>query len=206
MTTTWDPSYKTGSVTLSGGNLVATASAAGHGAGSNTVVTGKGYIEFLCEAGRQAVGLIVKDLAGHPADTSASISIYTDGTTGYFGLYDADAGIGSVSFAPGDRVCLAYDVAAELAWFRVNNGNWNNSGSANPAAGVGGLDVGRDMTAANTVLWLYSDQSGAKATINAGASAFTYTPPSGFAGPDAPVTAGLILPSPIRPFMHNLAR
>lgn len=44
-------------------------------------------------------------------------------------------------YAVGDRVCVAVDPALRLAWFRVNGGGWNNDGLANPATGVGGINI-----------------------------------------------------------------
>jgi hypothetical protein len=35
-------------------------------------------------------------------------------------------------------LCMAVDLTAKLIWFRTGAGNWNNSGTANPATGVGG--------------------------------------------------------------------
>jgi hypothetical protein len=37
-----------------------------------------------------------------------------------------------------DRIAMAVDLDAQLVWYSVNGGNWNNSASANPATGVGG--------------------------------------------------------------------
>lgn len=39
----------------------------------------------------------------------------------------------------GTVTCVAVDIGAKLIWFRTNNANWNNSVTANPATGVGGL-------------------------------------------------------------------
>lgn len=45
------------------------------------------------------------------------------------------------TFTTGDRVSVAYDRSQLLAWFKVNAGSWNNDGTADPATGVGGIDV-----------------------------------------------------------------
>jgi hypothetical protein len=37
-------------------------------------------------------------------------------------------------------VGFAVDLDAQLAWVRVQGGNWNNSGTADPATGIGGID------------------------------------------------------------------
>lgn len=45
------------------------------------------------------------------------------------------------NYAQGDIVCVAYNSGTKTIWFRVNNGSWNNDGTANPATGVGGIDL-----------------------------------------------------------------
>ncbi len=44
-------------------------------------------------------------------------------------------------FASGDLLSMAIDFAANLIWFRKNGGQWNASGTANPATGAGGFSI-----------------------------------------------------------------
>lgn len=85
------------------------------------------------------------------------------------------------SYANGDTVCVAVDPAGRLIWFRTNGGNWNNSGTADPATGAEGIDLstmafgtlypacGGVFSATPNNEWLATFTSG-----------FAQTPPSGF--------------------------
>jgi hypothetical protein len=80
----------------------------------------------------------------------------------------------------GDVFCFAIDLTARLAWIRRNNGNWNASGSADPATGVGGVVVASIVTFAPYVSFSSSSVSTDAVTANFGASSYAFTPPSGF--------------------------
>lgn len=41
----------------------------------------------------------------------------------------------------GSTVGIAVDITAKSIWFRTGSGNWNNTASANPAAGAGGFSI-----------------------------------------------------------------
>jgi hypothetical protein len=41
----------------------------------------------------------------------------------------------------GSVVEICVDIDARLFWLRVSAGNWNGSGTANPATGVGGINI-----------------------------------------------------------------
>ena len=43
--------------------------------------------------------------------------------------------------ATGNRLCVAYDYGNDKIWYRTNNGNWNNSGSDDPATNTGGISL-----------------------------------------------------------------
>jgi hypothetical protein len=63
--------------------------------------------------------------------------------------------------ASGDVICIAYDDTAKLIWARLNNNIWNNSGSADPATGVGGFVV--SITGTVKACWS-SDPAGGTAS------------------------------------------
>jgi hypothetical protein len=89
------------------------------------------------------------------------------------------------------------DPVAGLVWFRdaTANGNWNNSGTANPATGAGGIAF---TTSANPVYFAYIKSpsvTGGTCTVNTGTSAFSGAVPSGFSPwyaslPSTPVITG----------------
>ena len=89
--------------------------------------------------------------------------------------------------APGSGgvYCLAIDLVNSRAWVRLNGGNWNNSGTANPTTNVGGVNISglfptNPAFAAMTTEQILSPL----ATVNFGASAFSFAVPSGFAAWD----------------------
>jgi hypothetical protein len=77
--------------------------------------------------------------------------------------------------ANGDIMGVAYDSATRTAWFR-NASGWLNSGD--PVAGTNGLQLTAGVTPDIPALGF--DSQAATTTINFGASAFAYTPPTGF--------------------------
>lgn len=74
---------------------------------------------------------------------------------------------------------VAVDYDAQKVWFRTPAGAnlWNNSGTANPATGVGGITFVNQ--GCNTINVFMADASSV-VTINLGDSTFTGTVPSGF--------------------------
>jgi hypothetical protein len=80
----------------------------------------------------------------------------------------------------GDVVCLAIDHPNQRLWFRKNGGNWNNSGTANPATNIGGFNISAVFTATNTFALVTFASTGLNHTANFGAATFAQTMPSGF--------------------------
>lgn len=183
--TTWNPSDKAAAVTLTGSNLIAT-STAGTIASVRAVdkqITGKFYWEYTYNtvtglttgAGALSPGFGLTTSPGAGGPVGACIVLRT-------GSIEID-GASSVSLGAitaGTVVGLAVDCAARLIWCRQGAaGNWNNSATANPATGVGGLAIslgdGIPFFPA-ACLSATSDQI----TANFGDSAFSGTVPSGF--------------------------
>lgn len=107
---------------------------------------------------------------------SNSCTYYVDG-----GFWVSDVGyVGDVdrSLIGGDLLSEAIDFDAKLAWYRLNNGLWNVSATANPATGVGGHSF------ASLTLPLYraieNQNLNVTMTVNFGASAFVKAVPAGF--------------------------
>jgi hypothetical protein len=81
----------------------------------------------------------------------------------------------------GDVIGIAVDFAAALIWFRVApSGNWNGSGTANPATGVGGFSISAIAGGALYPNFSTTSTAGEIITGNFGATGFTGTVPSGF--------------------------
>lgn len=106
--------------------------------------SGKYYVELRLTnivVGPIGVGLAGGSFtfgSGYVGGTSDSIACYSNA-----GIYINNSPSYSVATTPtnGDYICIAVDTDNARAWFRVNVGTWNNSGTANPATNTGGIDI-----------------------------------------------------------------
>lgn len=188
---TWNPADTGGNVTFSNGNLTLTSTLSGEVWMSTRATghasAGKLYFESLLTS--QGSG------TGGNGDWGIGLLPIGSGLNNFAGS-GALGGVGYLPFAGlvivngsvaatiqdgtvGNTVQFAVDLGANLMWANVNNGNWNNSGAADPATGVGGISVAGMGTAPFAPTFSYEDSSAAT-TTNFGASAFAYTVPSGF--------------------------
>jgi hypothetical protein len=195
--TVWNGSDKDAALTLSGGNLTVTL-------GSSTTsgiravdkqIAGKFYWE--CTTTTWAG---TSDSVGLAPITWARGTTMTGSVPGLTGLtrggqiYVDGAAIvsGFGTIANGSVICIAFDADARLVWYRVGSaGNWNNSASANPATGAGGVQtyLGRGIPAYPA---LGLTISGSAVTANFGDTAFVGAVPSGFT---SGFTAGASVPT-----------
>ena len=183
MPTTWNPSETDAGLSLSNGNLTYSRNTAsgktralqGHRAGKKyfeihvdqATSTGsafglsKGGVDLTAlEAGQRGVLLF-----------TGSGSLYVNGAT--------KTGPGLP--VTGSTVRFAVDFSNLQVWININGGNWNGSGTADPASNTGGYDLSAFIGSAVplfpvAIAWA----SGNAGTANFGASAFTYAMPSGF--------------------------
>lgn len=146
--TTWNPSDKSAGITLSGGDLVATATANGVGVRSIATVVTNQKVYFECvpavNANNQMFGFALTThgltvQVGNDEGSGISRSFGVRYTGVYEDFASADDGAAMPSWTTGDRVGIAYDDGTKRFWSRVNNGAWSNSGD--PAAGTGGRVV-----------------------------------------------------------------
>lgn len=185
--TTFNPSDRT-NVALSNGNLTALANATFGGARAILgEQTGKYYWEFTVSTWASSyndAGLFTANIP---------LSPQTIGTAGAGSFYVASNGAillngGTISGNPaigapaaGNVIGCAVDLTANLGWYRLGAaGNWNGSGTANPATAAGGINI----AAANVSLLfpgVLTGISGDGVTGNFGDSAFTGAVPAGFA-------------------------
>jgi large repetitive protein len=146
----WDSS--TGAFQSAGPNITlsnAGATATGTGSAIGTVhITGQWYFEVNVDAlsiinwscweagvGLGSVSVAATDLT-HNGTLSAGFQ--ADGLLAY---NSSSLGVTLGGPAVNDRYCIAIDIDNNRLWIRRNNGNWNNSASANPATGTGGLTL-----------------------------------------------------------------
>lgn len=183
---TWDNADKIG-VTLDATLLEATAttgSAGVRGLGGHN--TGKLYFEVTHTAGlAQQVGVApaAANLSGALSGSTVGVAVVLN--TGGITVNAVASGSTLGARATGDIIGIAVDLTAALIWFRVApSGNWNGSGTANPATGVGGVSIAAAGLPPGTAHHPYVSMrfaDSAKVTANFGSSAFSGTVPSGFA-------------------------
>lgn len=176
--TTWNPSDKDATITLSNGNLTAACSSVGFGAVRSVrgVSDGKYYWEVTIQTAnaRELVGVI---------DGASVINtiLGTSATSyGYFGFdgtkrNNASSTAYGATFGNGDIISVLLDMDAGTLTF------WKNGSTQGTAfTGLTGT--------------LYAAFSGGSAsfteqgTVNFGASAFTYSPPAGYLKLVSPAT------------------
>ena len=193
-TTTFDPSTIDAGITLSGGNLITSTTANGyqHTRSIANHSTGKYYWEINIAPtynglGQCAIGigdsanLHYQTVGGstYPGIDAHTAALFDNGTTLY--INNAATACLAAHFFAGDYVGIALDAGAQLIWIRDHAGgvasNWNNSGTANPATGVGGISIAAITGPYYAYAWMGNTSS---FTANFGGSAFAMTAPSGF--------------------------
>ncbi len=183
MTVAWNPSDK-GTVTLSNSNYTASTSG-----GNNEVratlshSTGKWYLEYnnvnFFGGGGGALAF---------ANSTEPLTNNSFGSPGYFGVSSSGGSFGDMGFlsmgsSPTGHVTgIAVDLTNLLIWFQYDGtGNWNGSGTADPATGTGGVSLS-GFGSPGAVFPYFWGQNSANATLNSGDGnqAFTGTVPTGF--------------------------
>ena len=102
-------------------------------------------------------GAVLTTVATTPTN---AILVYSGGSIYSNGSIVSGAGLGGRS--AGDTIAIALDLDNRLIWFRVApSGNWNNSGTANPATGVGGISTGGLFGGASSAYALIATDAGA---------------------------------------------
>jgi hypothetical protein len=188
-TTTWNPSDTGTGFTFSNGNLTleSTGGVAYFMARATTSQSsGKLYFELsITGGGAWAIGLANSSAALTtstniiPGGLTNTNSVGWDGQSN--GVFIADTKLGSSPNQASGIQQLAVDLTNGRIWVNANGGNWNNSGSASPATGVGGFSLSTLTYGAGLFPALgMTDASGITMTANFGATAFSETMPAGF--------------------------
>jgi hypothetical protein len=176
----FDPAT-TFNATLSNNNLTATHSSTASNSGARVATThgsGKYYFELkLNSAGAgDVVGLCTPaNTYNNVQSTNATvIGAFPNGNLNVFAAFAGNIG----GFIANDVIGFAIDFTAGLVWIRRNAGNWNGSGTANPATAVGGSS----FTAGTALMPVvtFGTTGGENWTGNFGATAFANTAPAGF--------------------------
>lgn len=194
MATVWGP--KSTSITLSGGNLVATCTANISAVEATRGCSGKTYWEIAVTTQSALVSIGICFLVTsfgtgtHLGEDGNHVGYRTDGLVRLNGSTLATI----MTYAQGDVISVACDPANKLLWFRKNGGNWNNSATADPATLSEGIFYG--TTSLPIVGFAVPAVTMAGATPNQAVTAtftapFTHTAPSGFSSIDSVQSAGV---------------
>lgn len=178
--TTWNPADTSANMTLSNGNLTATSTNFSVGtraaAGLNS---GKSYFEVTMANGASTADGIGIGLAS--ASLAATLPVGTAGVAPNSIFVNGVSVLAFPGITNGSIIGIAVDLTAQLIWFRIApSGNWNNSGTANPATGTGGVSISSISSGALYPIYQVGAATGHSATANFGASAFSGAVPSGF--------------------------
>lgn len=192
--TTWSATDKL-AVTLSGtNNLTATTTAVGGVRTADAVsVSGRFYFEYTCTSWNSANVLGVANASAALGSVAGNvINAAIVNFAGQIAVNNTTVQGTLGARANGNIIGTALDLTSSLIWFRVAPaGNWNGSGTANPATGAGGFSttpIGPKLFG----LFAATGGSGQNITANFGDSAFSGTVPAGF-------TAGFPVPTRAAP-------
>lgn len=189
--TTWNPSDRDPAIVLSGGNLTVGRSAGGsvHAdvRATTALTSGKLYWEVAVNtaalSGDTAIGLLNGTAPLNDwLDVGNGSGLYDDGNLYVNSLVVATPG----QWANGVVVKFAYDVSAKLLWVKTGTGNWNGSGTADPATGAGGVSLASGAGSTAFYPTVLIANTGDNMTANFGGSSFAGAIPSGFTAIDAP--------------------
>ena len=173
----WNVNDKDASIALSNGDKTATGSDGG-AVRSTTVVSngeaGKYYAELYLDDIGGGMHFGIQDTSYERNDSIAAFRLANDGEIYCFDTYATTIS----AFSNSDVMCVAWDTGAELLWFRRNDEDWNDSGTANPATGTGGIDVS-DAASVEHALKAYLS-TGTVVTLRVELNDFSETVPSGF--------------------------
>lgn len=194
--TTLNPSDTAGTITLSTGNLRAAKNSGSDWAISRatstktaglwyfeakTIVTVTNLVSTGCGVGIANSSAVIGTGNRYLGNDNNSCGVLTDG----FLRQGGAAGIiGGTSWGTANDVCcIAVDLTSRKLWFRKGPaGNWNASGTANPATGVGGYTLAAPLSsgAVYPAVCVCLNTTPDTVQINFGATAFSGAIPSGY--------------------------
>jgi hypothetical protein len=187
-TTTWNSADKA-SITLSGGDLIATKTGADADAQVRSVASrssGKVHFEatfttVITNSSSMGLGIASAShtLGGGSYVGSDLTSVGVWGDKSVY-LNGSATTLLSTNPAQGDVMAIEVDFGAALLWVKTSSStNWNNNGSADPATGTGGFNIST-LTSSPWYIICDAEQTNQAWTLNAGGSAYAFTPSSGY--------------------------
>lgn len=193
--TTWSPDNtigfggSPGTAVFSDGNRTTTVSG-GSGVIASPATyarsTGKHYFEVLFVGGpasnaNYVVGLARTNISVAPPGNDGggsggqSIGIRSDGAVFWFGFQQFTLATSLI----GQRLGVAVDLDEKLLWARVNENDWNNGPTTDPATSTGGFHY--EDTVGTEMIPIHGNVDDGQITGCFIASDHVYAPPSGFA-------------------------
>lgn len=188
--TSWSTTDKgSASLVLSGGNLTVTASGvvtANIRSIDRLASAAKFYFEITFTTGLNPfVGIASAGTPITSSIASTTNACLITGTPGTIYLNGVSTGTALGAFTAGQAAGVAVDLGNQLIWFRNSSaaGNWNNSATANPVSGTGGISIASAFGPAIPAYAFASfigASSGTAVTANFGDATFVASAPSGF--------------------------
>lgn len=183
-TTTWNPADKSATVTLSNGNLTAADLGLGQAGGVRTkasFTTQKIYAEFTVPTALANAAIGLSNASYVLTNNAIVFSANAIGAVAGGDIIAQGVTVGTYSsVAPGDVVGMATDGTGRLLWLRVNGGNWNNNGSADPSSGVGGAAVSVTGPLFPTYSTNLDGGGGADSIVARFTGPWAFAPPAGY--------------------------
>jgi hypothetical protein len=181
--TTWSPTDKTTNLTLSSGNLVASAAAGNQaGRGANGHSSGRFYFEITTTTwGTGNIGVAnPAAVFGGSGAVAGSATVSAAGAI-FIGSSSAPGTPSLGVVANGSIVGIALDCTGQLLWFRITpSGNWNGNASFAPG-GTGGVNIATILTGGVSLFpYVYLAGSPYNVRANFGDSTFNGAVPGGF--------------------------
>jgi hypothetical protein len=177
---TWNPLDMTSAITLSNGNLTLTMTATANQGIRGTLSRSSGKFYFEYTQGAAATNSVGIADATHVLTTGLGLDNVSSGysTAGVI-YYNTTLSVFVATYTTGDVIGVAVNITNGLIYY-AKNGIWQNG--ANPSLGLGGLAY---VTAAAVFpAWGTPTANVTSGTVNVGAKAFSYTPPTGFSSWD----------------------
>ncbi|WP_214471075.1 hypothetical protein [Mesorhizobium sp. dw_380] len=186
---TLNPSDKAADIVLSNGNLTATNNSfAGAWATCRSQTShssGQWYWEWT--VGQKGSNNGVAGFLNSTAPLNVGLNSFIGCDVNGVGLVTNGQVVQNFAFTSylativnGDICPMAIDLTAHLLWVRIGAGNWNGSGVANPATGVGGISLPSGLNSGAVFAGISVVNHDDFSTANFGGSAFSQAPPSGF--------------------------
>jgi len=203
----WSTTDKSANVTLSTAfglaNSLATFTSATQGAvRCDTSTAVKTYVEFWLSAGANwhiGYANATYSLAAILGNTNDSVDANPSGNTR---INNGNVGQWGVSYL-GCCVGWAFDPIAKLIWVSLNGANWNNSATANPSTGVGGVSIAT-INAGPYFPTFSAASNGAACIGRFGTNDMAFPIPTGFSAMDTNVQAFEMTPKFVAFALYNI--